>query len=91
MITKIALVNRPGQCRWCRCTYESPCANGCGWADRTQTLCFECVSLDSAMRSARGRMYVAEFLQEHGFDIVSNVARGTSPPRGGLSKSHGGD
>lgn len=33
---------KPGRCRWCRCTHDTPCPNGCGWADRDQTLCTEC-------------------------------------------------
>lgn len=57
----------PGRCRWCRCTYERPCANGCAWADRAQTLCTECVPLDTAVQSVKGRRELAEFLQEHVF------------------------
>lgn len=55
----------PGVCRWCRCTYERPCANGCSWADRTQTLCSECVPLDTATETMAGRRQLAEFVQEH--------------------------
>jgi hypothetical protein len=57
----------PGICRWCRCTYERPCANGCSWVERTQTLCSECEPLDHAMQTIAGRHEVAEFTQEHGF------------------------
>lgn len=81
MITKIALVNRPGHCRWCGCTYDKPCANGCGWADRAQTLCTECVPLDTAMKTARGRVELAEFVQEHGF-LVGQQMPATARPRG---------
>lgn len=63
----IRLPLTPGRCRWCRCTYERPCANGCGWADRTQTLCTECVPLDKATETGAGRRELAEFVQEHGF------------------------
>jgi hypothetical protein len=56
-----------GICRWCRCTYDRPCANGCGWADRAQTLCTECVPLDKAMQTMAGRRELAEFVQEHDF------------------------
>lgn len=63
----IYLTQTPGRCRWCRCTYDNPCAAGCGWANREQTLCTECVPLDRAMKNAPGRMELAEFLQEHGF------------------------
>jgi len=55
----------PGTCRWCRCTYNNPCANGCGWADRAQTLCTECVPLDKALQTARGRQALVWFLQEN--------------------------
>lgn len=67
MITKIALVNRPGVCRWCHCTHDRPCELGCGWASRDQTLCTECVPLDVAMRSAKGREKLAQFVQAEGF------------------------
>jgi hypothetical protein len=58
----------PGICRWCRCTYERPCANGCGWADRAQTLCSECVPLDTAMKTVRGRQALTEHLQEDSWE-----------------------
>jgi len=57
----------PGICRWCRCTYERPCANGCGWVDRARTLCTECAPLDQALQTAKGRRELAEFLQEAEF------------------------
>jgi hypothetical protein len=53
----------PGRCRWCGCTYHTPCEQGCGWADRAQTLCTECVPLDHALQTARGRKALAEFVQ----------------------------
>jgi hypothetical protein len=55
----------PGVCRWCQCTYDRPCANGCGWVERTQTLCSECVPLDKALQTKAGRRQLAEFIQEH--------------------------
>jgi hypothetical protein len=63
----IYLTQTPGRCRWCRCTHYEPCANGCGWANREQTLCTECVPLDRAMRNVPGRRELAEFLQESDF------------------------
>jgi hypothetical protein len=57
----------PGVCRWCRCTYQRPCANGCSWVERTQTLCSECVPLDKALQTMAGRRELAYFLQEHDF------------------------
>lgn len=44
-----------GVCRWCRCTHRDPCVAGCGWANRRQTLCTECVEFDRLMRSTAGR------------------------------------
>ena len=38
-----------GQCRWCRCTDEHACANGCRWIDVDHTLCSECAPIDKAM------------------------------------------
>lgn len=33
----------PGQCRFCGCTYWRPCADGCAWWDRAQTICTRCI------------------------------------------------
>jgi hypothetical protein len=65
----ILLTQTPGRCRWCRCTEFEPCANGCGWANREQTLCTECVRLDTVMKTAAGRRELAEFVQESHFLI----------------------
>lgn len=62
---RVSLV--PGRCRWCQCTYERPCANGCSWVERTQTLCSECVPLDATLQTQVGRRELAEFLQEQDF------------------------
>lgn len=59
---KFYVVLTPGICRWCRCTYDNPCANGCSWVERTQTLCSECVPLDKALQNNAGRRELAEFL-----------------------------
>lgn len=71
---RVSLV--PGRCRWCGCTHELPCANGCGWADRMQTLCSECVPLDTAMQSMAGRRQFAEFVHEHLEGQAMPVAEG---------------
>jgi len=71
----------PGRCRWCGCTYERPCANGCGWADRTQTLCTECAALDHATETATGRRALADFLQEHGFLVPVHERRPPGPKK----------
>jgi hypothetical protein len=83
-MTKILTIRvslTPGVCRWCRCTYESPCANGCGWVDRTQTLCTECVPLETAMHTMAGRRELAEFVQEYGF-LVGRQMPAPRVPRG---------
>lgn len=46
----------PGRCRWCRCTYTRPCPEGCGWADRAQTLCTACVEIDKAWNQQMRRV-----------------------------------
>lgn len=74
----------PGRCRWCRCTEREPCAGGCGWANREQTVCTACVPLDAALRTVPGRRELAEFLQEHEF-LNPTKQRGT-----GASKRSGG-
>jgi len=61
---KIDIKETPGKCRWCGCTYYSPCDAGCAWANRAQTLCTECVGLDRLMRSAPGRRVLALKSQE---------------------------
>lgn len=63
----IAIPLVPGRCRWCGCTEENACANGCSWVERSYTLCSECVPLDKALQTIAGRRELAEFLQEHGF------------------------
>jgi hypothetical protein len=64
-VTTFALVNRSGVCRWCRCTDDRPCANGCSWGNAAMTLCSECVPLDKAMQTITGRRQLAEFIQQH--------------------------
>jgi hypothetical protein len=73
--TIVALPLRPGSCRWCGCTYERPCGNGCDWMDRAQTLCTECAPLDRAIRTAKGRHALAEFLQDQEFAIGCDMER----------------
>jgi hypothetical protein len=80
------ITNRAGQCRWCHCTHDRPCANGCGWADRTQTLCTECVPLDRAMHTTAGRRELAEFLQEHEFLVGAAMGPAAAPARGGTRR-----
>jgi len=66
----------PGICRWCRCTYEHPCANGCAWVERTHTLCSECVTLDKALQTMAGRRELAEFVQAEGFLVGRQMPAG---------------
>ena len=43
-----------GVCLFCGCSHFNPCPNGCGWADRGQTLCTECTEIrDAWNRTAR--------------------------------------
>jgi hypothetical protein len=51
----ITILEKPGRCRLCGCTYTRPCASGCAWANRRQTLCSACVKTDRLLRSADGR------------------------------------
>jgi hypothetical protein len=71
----------PGSCRWCQCTDDTPCANGCSWVERTQTLCSECVPLDKALETRAGRRELAEFLQEHGFLVGRQMPAKARPRR----------
>lgn len=44
-------MERPGGwCRWCGCTYERACPQGCGWANANHTLCTACVHVDTEWR-----------------------------------------
>jgi hypothetical protein len=83
---RVSLV--PGRCRWCGCTYYEPCANGCGWANREQTLCTECVPLDKGLRTFEGRRELAEFLQEAEFLALLGPSASTNAVR--LSKGKPG-
>lgn len=56
----IEIKEKPGRCRWCGCTYDDPCPPGCGWANRAQTLCTECVEFDQKIRTAGGRRELVE-------------------------------
>lgn len=76
---EISLV--PGRCRWCGCTWEHPCANGCAWVERTQTLCSECVPLDKALQTLAGRRELAEFVQESGFLVGQQMPEKARPRR----------
>lgn len=71
----------PGVCRWCRCTDDNPCANGCSLVERTQTLCSECVPLDKALETVTGRRELAEFVQEHGFLVGRQMPAKARPRR----------
>jgi len=33
-----------GVCRVCGCTEENPCPGGCGWTDKTRTICTRCAN-----------------------------------------------
>jgi hypothetical protein len=61
---KIEVKEHPGRCRWCGCTYERACAAGCSWANRQQTLCSECVKIDTLMRTIAGRRAIADLVAE---------------------------
>lgn len=65
MIVKVT--ETPGVCRWCKCTENNPCENGCSWAGRLNTLCSECVPIDDAMRTAAGRRELAQWLQVNNY------------------------
>lgn len=57
---QIVITEQPGTCRWCGCTDDQGCAEGCGWANARHTLCTSCVNLDRDVRSVRGRRHLAE-------------------------------
>jgi hypothetical protein len=69
---KITVQERVGKCRWCGCTYEHGCAEGCWWANRQGTLCSECVELDRLMRSARGRQQIADAFRDSELLMLSH-------------------
>lgn len=60
----VVLVNKTGVCRWCKCTEDHACPAGCSWANAQATLCSECVPLDKAMQTTRGRRLLAEYLND---------------------------
>ena len=70
---RITVADRHGVCRWCRCTDAHGCEKGCAWANRAHTLCTECVSLDTLVRSQRGRRELALVLQDYAEDALIAV------------------
>jgi hypothetical protein len=46
----------PGQCRWCNCTEENACPDGCAWVDRAQTLCSGCAPIEQAWKDQPHRV-----------------------------------
>jgi hypothetical protein len=77
--SSFVIVNRVGQCRWCRCTDDHACANGCSWANAQRTLCSECVPLDKAMQTTAGRRELAEFLQANSFLVGQMMPAAARP------------
>lgn len=39
-----------GTCRFCGCTDDRACPEGCSWANRGRTVCSSCVRVDRAWR-----------------------------------------
>jgi hypothetical protein len=60
----IEIPETPGKCRWCGCTYDRPCEGACGWANRRQTLCTACVTVDRLVKSARGRAQLVQTMND---------------------------
>jgi len=46
---------KKGTCRKCGCTFDSPCASGCGWSDGTETRCTACFPPKLKASSKKGR------------------------------------
>jgi hypothetical protein len=44
-----------GTCRKCGCQENTPCASGCGWADKTETRCTACFPPTLKSRAKKGR------------------------------------
>jgi hypothetical protein len=78
-------LNTPGKCRWCGCTYDEPCPESCGWANREQTLCTACVAVDREWRRLsrpQPNMRRAFF---RGFMVGSDDERAERTAKGHLS------
>ncbi len=43
-----------GHCRFCGCTYERACPQGCAWTDNRRTVCTACVVVAAAWNSLSG-------------------------------------
>jgi len=59
-------MKRKGICSICGCTHESPCDEGCGWANVKQTLCTACEPLSPAERDRRTKEAKTELCVELG-------------------------
>jgi hypothetical protein len=74
---KLTIRETPGRCRWCDCTDDNGCAEGCSWVNPAHTLCSACGDLDRLVRTRGGRAQLATALQE--FDREALLA--PVPPR----------
>lgn len=81
---KGSMLLRGGTCRWCRCTELNACPQGCGWADRDQTLCTACVDVDAAWsvkakKAPNGRRaFFRGFMAGRGDDRATDWPSGNS-------------
>lgn len=73
----VTITETPGRCRWCGCSDAWGCDFGCGWANRTQTLCTGCVEIDRLVRSIAGRKTLAQLVTDAQMDIEAMH----TPPR----------
>lgn len=49
-----------GICMVCGCTEADACEDGCGWANRKQTLCTACVNLTGQERAEKQDLNLAD-------------------------------
>lgn len=73
-----------GVCRVCRCTHYAPCAEGCAWADKAETLCTVCAVYMEDVKTPIGQLFdeygpravlrlVNEAILEHRPNITLNT------------------
>lgn len=69
-----------GRCRFCRCSWEEPCPQGCGWANRDQTVCTACVPIDKAWRRMPAQVPSMVHAFARGFFSATDDERATETP-----------
>ena len=59
-------MKRQGICTVCGCVQSDACEEGCGWANREQTLCTACKELSPTARAQKREQALEDLAMHHG-------------------------